>query len=88
MRFPDRQTLEWDAVPLPGDPPVYDTIRSNAATEFVAGATCVETNGADTQATDTDVPSPGEVFYYLIRAENDCGMGPLGEGRLARLCSP
>ncbi len=89
LLFTDRQTLQWNAVaPVGGSTPVYDTIRSSAATEFVDGTICVEPDGADTESTDTDEPPPAGIFYYLVRAENDCGMGPLGENRVARLCAP
>ena len=30
----------------------------------------------------------GEVHYYLIRAENSCGEGPIGDGRTAPTCPP
>jgi len=90
LRFAaDRETLEWTFSPVLGeDPPVYDAIRSTLPSEFVAGAVCVEADGENTFATDTDVPPPAALFHYLIRAENDCGASPLGADRLARTCAP
>ena len=60
---------------------VYDTIRADSGT-FQAGVVCVETEEADTQATDTVDPPPGEGLFYLVRALNDCepGVGSLGQG--------
>jgi len=77
----DKVTLSW-LVPLdPGGILVYDTLRSSSAADFVTEATCVETDdGTDTLAIDTDLPGSGEIFSYLIRAENACpyGQGPFG----------
>ncbi len=84
-------TLTWSAVADPGGrSAVYDTIRSDTPAEFEIAATCVESDGSDTTSTDTVTPSAGEAFYYLIRAENSCGTGPLGPScgspRAARAC--
>ena len=46
-------------------------------------AACVESDdGDDLTAEDDGIPPPGEVFHYLVRAENACpsGVGPLGSG--------
>ena len=57
-------------------------LRSSDPSDFIEGAVCVEENdGTDTEAEDVDDPGPGVVFYYLVRAENDC---PVGEGSLGR----
>jgi beta-xylosidase len=72
---------------------LYDTLRSSDPSDFETGTFCLESNGADTASTDTDPLEVGDVFYYLIRAENDCpsGHGSLGsdsEGmaRIGRSC--
>jgi hypothetical protein len=58
---------------------LYDTVRSGIPSDFVGAATCVETNGGpDTSAVDASTPVAGSVFYYLVRAENACGVGALG----------
>ena len=60
----------------------YDTLRSHTMSDFSA-AYCVETNdGTDRTAADTDTPGPGEIWFYLVRAENACpdGLGSLGQG--------
>jgi hypothetical protein len=62
----------------------YDTIRAAGSLDFTgAGATCIESDdGSDTAAVDADTPPAGNVFYYLVRAQNGCpaglGQGPLG----------
>ena len=57
----------------------YDTIRSGDPADFVGSPVCVESDdGTDTEATDAGLPGINEVFYYLARAENDCGPGTSG----------
>lgn len=59
--------------------PIYDTLRSDDASDFVTAAVCVESDDGDTMTIDTNAPAPGGVFNYLVRAENDCpGAGSLG----------
>jgi CSLREA domain-containing protein len=84
-------TLAWTAPsPLGGtlSGVVYDTIRSLAPADFVTSAVCVDTNGGpDPSAIDSTDPAAETVAYFLIRAENGCGTGPLGgSGREARGC--
>ncbi|MCP3981134.1 MAG: S8 family serine peptidase [bacterium] len=76
----DKQTLSWDASAYAGgNPPLYDVLRADSATGFGL-AFCVESDdGVDTQAVDVDDPAVGATRYYLIRAENDCGPGTLGQ---------
>ena len=70
--------LTWQAPSSPGGASVlYDVLRSSELSDFSGGA-CVETDDNDTEATDTANPLPGEVYGYLVRAENDCG-GTLGQ---------
>jgi hypothetical protein len=76
----DRETMSWDPPLDPGGTSViYDTLRSGDAQDFGdTSAVCVESDdGSDTIATDSE--TPGEVFYYLVRAENACGHGLLGQ---------
>ncbi|HKQ59949.1 MAG TPA: metallophosphoesterase family protein [Candidatus Polarisedimenticolaceae bacterium] len=79
---PDRQTLSWAAPLAPGCTAgslAYDTLRASAPAAFGAGAACVESDdGPNSSAVDPAVPPPGAVRYYLVRAENPCGTGPLG----------
>jgi hypothetical protein len=57
----------------------YDTIRSPIRSEFSDGAVCVENDDADLVSDDPGLPAPGAVYYYLVRAGNDCGAGSLGQ---------
>jgi hypothetical protein len=79
----DGATMVWQRPADMGGPitPVYDVLRSSLPDDFVTAAVCVETDdGTDAVAADTDSLAPGDLFYYLVRAENDCGSGSLGEG--------
>ena len=95
LGFADRTTLTWlPPLQLGGSPPRYDTLRSEDPNDFVNLATCVESDdGSDTTAAVDDAPLPGDVFCYLVRAENGCPIteGPLGtnsddEPREGRFC--
>ena len=44
------------------------------------GAACVASALASPAWSDPDLPSPGDGYYYLARARNVCGPGPLGAG--------
>ena len=65
------------------------------STDFETAAVCVEPDdGPNTTATDVTTPAPGEVSFYLIRAENDCpdgagstGVNPQGQQRGVIDCS-
>jgi hypothetical protein len=51
----------------------YDVLRSPNASDFTTAAVCLATSIAATQAEDSAAIQPGEVFFYLIRAKNECG---------------
>jgi hypothetical protein len=79
----DRATLVWNRPADMGGPvsPLYDVLRSDSPQDFMGSGICVESDdGADTVASDADEPAPEAVFFYLVRAENDCGAGSLGVG--------
>ena len=78
--------MSWTAPSQPGTslPLLYDTIRSINPFDFVAGAECLDTDGADTTSTDTELPPSGGVAYSLIRAENGCGSGSTGEASVGQ----
>lgn len=83
MFLSDRQTLVWQRPADMGGSitPVYDVLRSDRPDDFLTAAVCIETaDGTDAIATDTEPVAPGGLFYYLVRAKNDCGSGSLGEG--------
>ncbi len=50
----------------------YDVLRSVDPSDFSA-ATCSAVGLMTTTATDTDVPGPDAVQYFLIRSSNGCG---------------
>ncbi|MCP3981128.1 MAG: hypothetical protein GY716_17660 [bacterium] len=77
----DKQTLDWlPPAALGGtEAPVYDVLRSGSATDFTSATLCIESDdGSNSYAADGDAPAPGQVFHYLVRAENSCGAGSLG----------
>jgi len=86
--WPIRTSKPGDHDPLDGPAETgalaiaYDTIRSEDPADFGA-AVCLESGGADLEATDGDAIAPDVLRSYLIRAVNACpapaGDGPLGE---------
>jgi hypothetical protein len=75
-------SLAWSAPAAAGAVTVvYDTLRSASAQSFAA-ATCLETDQADTGASDGALPAAGAAFHYLVRVENGCGsnMGAGSDG--------
>ncbi len=90
-------TLNWNVPADPGGtatPLFYDTIRSENAADFGASATCIESDdNLDMTSTDEVTPAPGQVFFFVVRAENVCplGLGSIGAAsdgtlRTARSC--
>lgn len=86
-------TLTWQAPPTLGATSVvYDTLRSPSPSDFtaVAPATCVETDGTDFTSTDGTPPPAGSVIHYLVRVENNCPAGNMGNStagpRTGRTC--
>jgi hypothetical protein len=72
-------SFDWTAPADPGASNLaYDTVLSPAAADFELSAVCVESNGSDTRTTHTTPPDPGQVLFFLVRAENGCGMGGAG----------
>jgi hypothetical protein len=49
---------------------VYDILRSEGAPE---SSTCLVAGMSGTTAADATVPAAGQIYFYLIRARNDCG---------------
>ena len=83
LRFISKTALTWDPPSDPGAPTsalLYDVLRSSSASDFLV-ALCLETDdGPNTSATDGSVPSSGQAFFYLTRAQDTCaqGVGTLG----------
>ena len=73
--------IRWNPPEVAGASTIrYDTLRASSPTGFAASGVCVESDGSDVVSTDLSVPPTGSVFFYLIRAENDCpgGAGTMG----------
>ncbi len=83
LRFTSGTTLVWDPPAALGAPAAalrYDTLRSGSAGDFLS-ASCLESDdGPNTTATDGTIPSVGQAFFYLTRAQSAClvGVGTLG----------
>ncbi len=58
----------------------YDTLRYDSPSDLTTPIFIETEDALDAEADDLGIPVPGEGFYYLIRAVNDCpqGHGPLG----------
>ena len=87
LRFKDGNTMEWTAPEDPGGVSgslAYDTIRAGEPFDFNGTGFCVETDdSANTVASDPQDPPPGGVYNYLVRPENGCGVGTLGDSSTA-----
>jgi hypothetical protein len=87
-------SLSWQVPDDPGALLVrYDTLRSEAASDFGRPAVCLETDETDRHATDAEALPLDEIRFYLIRVENGCpgSTGNLGSGsneapRTGRTC--
>lgn len=95
VRFDSATAMAWLPPIEPGGAqPRYDVIRSGTPSDFMTGATCVESDDASgTNAAELATPATGQGYYYLVRTENSCaaGSGPLGisggvYARVARNC--
>ncbi len=71
--------LTWDDVGT-GRYDVLGGSISSLRTAGVGNADCLADDEPNPQFDDTRPdPVSGEGYYYLVRAENDCGAGPLGQ---------
>jgi aminopeptidase N len=72
--------------PLGGAPPTwsYDVIRGTAlqmrSDGGMSGAACLAAAQPPSSYSDATMPPVNDAFYYLVRARNVCGPGPLGSG--------
>jgi hypothetical protein len=75
-------TLSWTDVADPGGSQAisYDLISTALASDL-SGASCLETDLPTPGATESSSVAPGELLFFLVRAENSCG-GSLGDGLL------
>lgn len=90
LRWPLPNAMTWTQPSIPGGTALtYDVLRSASPFNF-SSASCVESGDTNTDAVDSTVPTPGQVFYYVIRVRNGCGsnMGTNSSGipRTGRSC--
>ena len=72
-------SLDWVPPLDPGGNEVrYNGVRSPDPSDFTTSWLCVYSDGLGTHAEDPNPISPGQVYFYLVRAENDCGFGTAG----------
>jgi hypothetical protein len=83
--------LTWSPPAAPGADAVgYQVLRSTAADDFEMPL-CILA-GTQPMATDSSIPSAGELFHYLVRTANRCGENlgtdSAGQPRTAGPCQP
>ena len=90
LMFYASDLMAWD-FPAGEEPLAYDVLRSTSRSNFVTGATCLESDDdTDIGAVDPAVPGSGGVFYYLVRVQTGCegslGLRSDGTVRAGRSC--
>ena len=86
--------LSWDP---PGDlgglAVLYDVLRSSSRSDFVNATSCVESDIPWTSTNDQDPSGPNEIYYFLVRTQNNCpgnnqsvGYRSDGTPRVGRSC--
>jgi hypothetical protein len=73
-------TLRWDAAAA-GSATVYDVLRGEGGGPVGASGAeaCLAQQTPDTSFTDPTPPADGQMFRYLVRARNACGVGAYGQ---------
>jgi hypothetical protein len=80
LQFVGANTMSWDVPAEPGAmSPYYDVLR-HFEPQFFQFATCHRSDIYNTTTSAGADPVPGQGYYYLVRADNDCSSsaGPLG----------
>jgi len=86
--------LQWDPAPGQALGVVYDLLTGEVSGMLAGAGTqnavCSATGIPLPETTDVQIPGVGDALYYMIRARNACGPGPLGPGsegaRVANAC--
>jgi hypothetical protein len=74
--FSGLTTLTWSAAPGVPAYNLYKGLQSEGPWTF--NHSCFASHLTMPQATDSQQPALGELFYYLVSGEDACGEGPLG----------
>ncbi len=72
----DKVTFRWSAV---SGATGYDFYRGTVVQPWDYNETCLAGNLSQPEGTDSEVPAPGEAFWYDSRAVQDDCKGPLGQ---------
>lgn len=75
LMMPDQDTLAWTPAPAAT---AYHVYRGTIIGSMAFNHACFGGPLALPTATDTDLPPPGQAFYYLVSASNACGEDSLG----------
>ena len=75
----NKTTMRWFGAAQAHTFGVYRGTRGPGAA-FVFDHQCVVPSVASRFTTDSTIPAPGELFYYLVAGRNSCGGGTLGSG--------
>jgi hypothetical protein len=86
-RFSDATTYQWNSLAtIAGSGTTYDVVRGLISAPHDAGfmnAAPLERSAGAFYA-DIDLPPLGDIFYYLVRAQNGCGTGTGARPRAPR----
>ncbi len=78
----DARVVAWDSeATRAGADTAYDVLRGRIDELEVgdgASESCLDASTVHVNTADTDVPAPPEVFWYLVRGANSCGVGSYG----------
>jgi hypothetical protein len=86
----DKETMSWDAHV---NAERYDVVKGNLMAlratdgDFTSSLSeCLEDDSVDTQSFDSDEPSsPGDGYYYIVRAQADCRNGTCNCGHASQV---
>ena len=76
-------TVGW--VPM-GEGMTYDVARGDVdGLSDNMPAKCLSTGSPETYFDDAQMPDPGGAYYYLVRANSECGEGTWGTDSIGQL---